>query len=69
MTEKPHTCEQCGTGQTIEEYVAVGPSTPAARQLDLGEPTQDTHHVVCDECFETATDQIQARGTKEAETA
>jgi hypothetical protein len=68
MTEKAHECENCGVGQTAEEYVAVGPSTPAARQLDLGEPTQDDHHVVCEDCFEEATDEIQSRNV-EAETA
>jgi len=65
MTQKPHECENCGVGQTAEEYVAVGPSTPAARQLELGEPSQDDHHVVCDGCFETATDEIENQ-SKEA---
>lgn len=64
MTEKPLECEHCGAGQTHEEYVAVGPSTPAARQLDLDEPTQDDHHVVCDDCFETATGEIHGDETE-----
>lgn len=64
MTET-YDCENCGQKQTPEEYVAVEPSTPAARQLELGEPTQDDHHVVCEGCFENATDSIQSRGREE----
>jgi len=64
MTET-HDCENCGDEQSPEEYVAVGPSTPAARELDLGEPTQDGHHVVCEDCFEGATDSIQSRDRDE----
>jgi hypothetical protein len=57
-------CESCGAEQTLEEYVAVGPNTPAARQLNLDEPTQNDHHVVCDDCFERATNEIQSENTR-----
>lgn len=65
MTET-YDCENCSQEQSPEEYVAVGPSTPAARQLELGEPTQDDHHVVCEDCFEDATDSIQSRDHDES---
>lgn len=52
-------CESCGVAVAREDYVAVGPSTPAARQLDLKVPDPDRgHFVVCDPCFEDAADAI-----------
>lgn len=50
-------CEACGDPLTREEYVAVGPSTPAARHLNIDDNTRD-HLVVCDDCFEGAAEEI-----------
>jgi hypothetical protein len=52
-------CEACGTEQTHDEYVAVGPSTPAVHYLELEDPDGDRDHfVVCDPCFEKAAAEI-----------
>lgn len=48
-----YNCENCGVGLTREEYVAVGPTTPAAREMGIADPSRD-HLVACDDCFETA---------------
>lgn len=50
-------CEACGTEQTREEYVAVGPTTPAAKELGIADSSRD-HLVVCDDCFENAADRL-----------
>lgn len=59
MAKTELNCESCEKDQTRDEYVAVGPSTPAARHLNLTEPTKRDHHVVCEDCFGTVTEEIQ----------
>jgi hypothetical protein len=55
-------CEVCGAQQTHDEYVAVGPSTPAARHLELEDSDGDRDHfVVCDSCFEKAAAEIAGK--------
>lgn len=53
-----YNCEHCDERLTRNEYVAVGPTTPAARQLGLVDRSRD-HLVVCDDCFETAVEAIE----------
>jgi hypothetical protein len=50
-------CEVCGNEQTRDEYVAVGPTTPAAHQLGIVDRNRD-HLIVCDDCFERASRDI-----------
>jgi hypothetical protein len=50
-------CEACGDTVEREEYVAVGPTTPAAKHLGIDDPDRD-HLVVCDPCFERAAEEI-----------
>lgn len=50
-------CEACGDEVDRDEYAAVGPSTPAAKHLGIDDPSRD-HLVVCDDCFERASEEI-----------
>jgi len=56
-TDHPYRCETCGTALARAEYVAVGPTTPAARHLGIADRSRD-HLVACEDCFETATDEL-----------
>lgn len=57
MSNDTYHCESCGAGQSRDEYVAVGPTTPAARHLGIEDASRD-HLVVCDDCFERASKEI-----------
>lgn len=55
-------CEVCGAQQTHDEYVPVGPSTPAAHHLGLEDSDSDRDHfVVCDPCFGEAAAEIAGK--------
>lgn len=53
-------CESCGKSLSRDEYVAVGPITPAAKQLGIEDPGRD-HLVACNDCFERACAEINGR--------
>ena len=59
--EPTYGCEACGAWLSRDEYVALGPTTPAAKHLDIADP-QRRHLVVCNECFEEAAQEIDAEG-------
>lgn len=62
MSRPRYFCEHCGDPVSREDYVAVGASTPAARELELDDRDPDRGHlVVCDPCFESAVDRIRRR--------
>lgn len=52
-------CENCGKELAWNEFVAVGPGTPAARELGLSDPKADRdYHVTCDPCFTKVSKKI-----------
>ena len=53
-------CESCGTSQTRMEYNSVNIGTPAAQLLGLSDPDGE-YHIVCDDCYERATEDRSAR--------
>lgn len=56
-------CEVCGRELTFREYVAVGPSTPAAKHLGLDDGGTDRDHfIVCEECYDQAAAEIAENG-------
>lgn len=60
-------CEKCGTELAWNEFVAVGPSTPAAHELGLFDPKGGRdYHVTCDPCFTEASEQIAEGGGNSA---